>query len=250
MTPMDKAEKINTVPGFGFTTATGVVMVFHPNDFAIWDKQSKGAFAKLSLPFENLDEFQQIAGNLKSQLDAEDYLELDWFLYQINKGMIEIENHGLREQMLRDIDDEIQSNIHETSTVSQTEREQLVKSRIGQGQFRQNVRAIELACRVSGVDDPLFLIASHIKPWRACNNDERLDGANGLFLSPNIDRLFDRGHISFADDGTLLVSPAVDVETLDRLGVPSHLVNCGLFSPKQRRYLDYHRRHIFLGTTD
>ena len=250
LTATEKAEQINSVPGFGFTAATGLVMVYHPNDFAIWDKQSIGAFSKLHLQSGTLSDFQENAAGLKLRLGAEDYLEMDWFLYQINQGMIEVVDRELHEKMLRDIDDQIQANIAESSTASQTEKEQLVKSRIGQGQFRQNIQQFESACRVSGVNDSRFLIASHIKPWRSCDNVERLDAANGLFLSPNIDLLFDRGYISFEDDGTLLVASGLDATTLESLGVPLEKTKCGEFSAKQRKYLAYHRQHILLGSTD
>lgn len=247
LTPTEMAQQLKTVPGFGFTNATGLLMVFHPDEFALWDAPSKGAFSKLHLPYKTLTQFQENAANLKSRLGADDFLELDWFLYQINRGVIEIADHGLHEKMLRDIDDQVQANIGIASEASETEKEQLVKSRIGQGLFRQNVQRLESACRVSGVADPRFLIASHIKPWRACDNHERLDGANGLFLSPNIDLLFDRGHISFDDDGTLLVAPGLDPATLHSLGVPSEKIKCGEFSPKQKKYLAFHRQQLFLG---
>jgi hypothetical protein len=65
------------------------------------------------------------------------------------------------------------------------------------------------------VTNPWLLIASHIKPWRSCETaTERLDGANGLMLTPDVDRLFDRGMISFSDDGAVLVSPALPAEDL------------------------------------
>ena len=72
----------------------------------------------------------------------------------------------------------------------------------------------------------------------------------GLFLSPNIDLLFDRGHISFDDDGTLLVASGLDATTLESLGVPLEQTKCGEFSANQKKYLAYHRQHIFLGSTD
>jgi predicted restriction endonuclease len=246
--PMEKAEKIADVAGFGPTSATGLVMVFHPQDFAIWDKQSIGAFSRLHLPASDLNEFQDNAALLKTQLGASDYLELDWFLYQINQGMIEISDRDLAEKMLSEIDDQIQANIQISKTIGPTEKKQLVKARVGQEAFRQNIQQMESGCRVSGVKDPRFLVASHIKPWRACNNEERLDGANGLILSPNIDRLFDRGYVSFGDDGTLLVAPGLDTKTLELLGVPLKETKCGEFSAKQRRYLAYHRQNVFLGT--
>jgi predicted restriction endonuclease len=113
--------------------------------------------------------------------------------------------------------------------------------------FRRNVARFEKRCRVSGVSDARFLIASHIKPWRSSGNDERLDGENGLLLSPNVDLLFDRGFISFRDDGQLLVSPVANGEALNRLGVRVNKeVNVGTFTQGQRKYLAHHRREIFL----
>jgi transposase len=53
----------------------------------------------------------------------------------------------------------------------------------------------------------VHLRASHIRPWRDSDNEARLDGENGLLLTPTIDHLFDRGFISFEDDGRLLISP-------------------------------------------
>lgn len=91
--------------------------------------------------------------------------------------------------------------------VGPTFREQIVKSRRGQGVFRANVLLRESACRVTGVDDPRHLTASHIKPWRDGTDAERLDGANGLLLSPHVDHLFDKGYISFSSDQSLVVVP-------------------------------------------
>jgi len=92
-----------------------------------------------------------------------------------------------------------------------------------------------------------FLIASHIKPWRSSNNSERLDGENGLLLSPNIDAMFDHGFISFDDDGTLLVSAVLDKQVLEQTGVPiDETVNAGRFTEGKKSYLAYHRRAVFL----
>ena len=41
--------------------------------------------------------------------------------------------------------------------------------------------------------NPIHLIASHCKPWRDSTNEKRLNGENGLLLTPSIDHLFDRG---------------------------------------------------------
>jgi hypothetical protein len=128
-------------------------------------------------------------------------------------------------------------------------RDQLVRARRGQGLFRFRVFQLEAACRLTGIARPDLLIASHIKPWRLCETThERLDGANGLLLTPHVDRLFDRGLISFSDDGAVLRSPALTEGDLRRLGLDAACRgNVGAFSERQRRYLDYHRGAVFAG---
>ena len=91
--------------------------------------------------------------------------------------------------------------------ITDTVKEALVLARRGQGLFRARVQTIETHCRVTRVDRPEHLRASHCKPWRDATNEERLDGDNGLLLTPTIDHLFDRGFISFDPDGHLLISP-------------------------------------------
>ncbi|MEO8460695.1 MAG: HNH endonuclease signature motif containing protein, partial [Dokdonella sp.] len=89
--------------------------------------------------------------------------------------------------------------------------------------------------------------ASHCKPWRDANNTERLDGENGLLLTPNADHLFDRGFISFEDNGDILISPVAHRESLHRMGLEAaRTVNVGGFSEGQRRYLSFHRESVFL----
>lgn len=142
-------------------------------------------------------------------------------------------------------DDDIELQEIEDADLPATEKEQLTKSRIGQGLFRKRVEQIEERCRLTGVEETSLLIASHIKPWRDCNNSERLDGNNGLFLSPHADKLFDRGWISFSNDGSLLVGYGAET-VLDAWGI-DRLVNVGAFSEAQSKYLEYHRSHIFIG---
>jgi len=70
---------------------------------------------------------------------------------------------------------------------------------------------------------------------------------NGLLLTPSIDHLFDRGFISFQEDGQLIVSPVADASSLERMGVPTReTVNVGAFSSGQRRFLEYHRDAVLL----
>lgn len=133
------------------------------------------------------------------------------------------------------------------SELPETTREAIVLARRGQGLFKQRVMQIEHACRITGVTREEHLRASHCKPWRDANNEERLDGENGLLLTPNADHLFDRGFIGFEDNGDVLVSPVAHGDSLARMGfVLSHKTNVGGFSEGQRRYLEFHRENVLL----
>lgn len=89
-----------------------------------------------------------------------------------------------------------------------------------------------------------FLIASHIKPWRVSDNVERLEGTNGLLLSPHVDKLFDKGWISFSDDGKVLCA-SEEIKKLMMVWGLNPDKNIGAFNPEQRKYLAYHRQKIY-----
>jgi putative restriction endonuclease len=132
----------------------------------------------------------------------------------------------------------------EVVPIGATFREQLVKSRRGQGVFRSNVLLREARCRVTGVSEPRHLRASHIKPWRTSTDAERLDGANGLLLSPHIDHLFDQGFLTFTADQRILVVPEVERHLVDAWGLDLR-VQVGEFTRPQSAFLDYHFEHVF-----
>ena len=141
----------------------------------------------------------------------------------------------------------IEQTIERAPSIPETERESLIIARRGQGLFKERVMRIEYFCRVTKVDNPVHLRASHCKPWRDSNNEERLDGENGLLLTPSIDHLFDRGFISFENSGRLIISPVAQRESLLKMGVNTEdAVNVGGFSSGQRSFLDYHRNSVFL----
>ena len=124
------------------------------------------------------------------------------------------------------------------------EKIQLTKSRRGQGIFKANVRLVETSCRVTGVTNIKHLRASHIKPWAASDNNEKLDGFNGLLLSPHVDHLFDRGYISFKNSGDLLVSKELNPTILEQWSLDISK-NVGSFKANQNKYLEYHRDAVF-----
>ena len=133
------------------------------------------------------------------------------------------------------------------SSVRETERLAIVRARVGQGLFKERVSMIETKCRITGVENPVHLIASHCKPWRDSSNEERLDGENGLLLTPSIDHIFDRGFIGFENNGKLIISPVAHRPSLERMGVETEqIVNVGGFSSGQKQFLDFHRNSVFL----
>ncbi|PSV15265.1 HNH endonuclease [Photobacterium kishitanii] len=144
------------------------------------------------------------------------------------------------------LDIQIEDNLY--TLITETESYQLIQARKGQGIFRKNVIALEKKCRITSIHDHRFLIASHIKPWRQSSNTEKLDGNNGLLLSPHIDKLFDQGWISFTDDGNLLISNNNIIDILKQWNIPKD-TNIGLFNIKQKEYLNYHRSFIFKAVT-
>ncbi|MFI4851271.1 MAG: AAA family ATPase [Gimesia chilikensis] len=89
LSPMEKAQQIQTVPGFGNNWATGLTMLYHPQEFAIWNAQSKGALKKLGYDCQDLATFQSSISQLREEVGASDFLELDWFLYLVNQDLIQ-----------------------------------------------------------------------------------------------------------------------------------------------------------------
>jgi putative restriction endonuclease len=132
-------------------------------------------------------------------------------------------------------------------TVRETERLAIIRARNGQGLFKERVSKIESRCRITGVENPVHLVASHCEPWRDSTNEERLNGENGLLLTPSIDRLFDRGFIGFDDSGKLIISPIAHRPSLRRMGIDTmKVVNVGGFTGGQKQFLDFHRNAVLL----
>jgi len=141
-------------------------------------------------------------------------------------------------------DDAEEAAIQDRTDIAAALKLDLLKARHGQGVFRTNLESNEHSCRITGVLDRRHLWARHIKPWSECEDGEKLDGANGLLMSPHIAHLFERGYISFGDDGELLVSQELNPVVLANWHIELPL-NVGEFSSEQCVYLDYHRREVF-----
>ena len=136
------------------------------------------------------------------------------------------------------------ADVSEYLSCSSTERDSIVKSRIGQGQFRQSLIEYWSACAVTGCKELKLLRASHIKPWSECGDIERLSLYNGLLLSPNLDVCFDAGFISFDDLGHILISNKISANDLQALSINKEMKLSNI-SSEHKKYLKYHRKSIY-----
>jgi hypothetical protein len=138
----------------------------------------------------------------------------------------------------------LQEFLHRTQGMPQTtEAERLVVQRVGQSIFRD--RLIDYwqgRCPLTGIADCALLRASHIKPWKDCESDEaRLDVYNGLLLSALWDAAFDRGLVTFDDDGLPQLSTHLSEAAAAELRwqAPIRLTD------KHRARLKWHRSEVF-----
>jgi hypothetical protein len=127
-----------------------------------------------------------------------------------------------------------------------TEVERLVKQRVGQNTFRQALLDYwGGACAVTGISLPEALRASHAKPWADCSNDqERLNVFNGFLLTANLDALFDRGLITFDDDGSLICSGLLNEEQRFAFQLHDDL-QLRWITPHHAPFLLWHRNKVF-----
>ncbi len=129
-------------------------------------------------------------------------------------------------------------------TVDSTIKEVLTNARMGQGQFRSDVLRIWGGrCAVTGSVTLDAIRASHIKPWRSSNDQERLDPHNGIPLVATLDALFDVGLISFDGEGNMLISTRMDTADHKNLGLVAKPLRAPP-SPETAAYLEFHRREI------
>lgn len=112
--------------------------------------------------------------------------------------------------------------------------------------FREPVRAHwKNKCAVTSAGCDGLLVASHIKPWRLSSPKQKTDLNNGLLLSTALDALFDRGLISFSNDGTMLLSSLLSIETAKIFGVNKKLkLDLRLVTAQMKTYLAWHRKHF------
>lgn len=139
--------------------------------------------------------------------------------------------------------EEVQKLEEALSNLNETEREQVIKARIGQGQFKKELMEMSPKCKICGLKYKELLIASHIKPWKHSSNKERKDVFNGFLLCPSHDALFDKGYITFDSNGKIVISEYINEESLSLMNI-SKEIKIELHE-NNKEYLKWHRTKIF-----
>ncbi len=144
-------------------------------------------------------------------------------------------------------EERIEKLIRKNEDIAGTEKEALIKARKGQGKFRSDVLSLHKKCPFTGVSNPMFLTAGHLKPWSRCSdNQERLDPLNGLPLTPVADQLVEQGFVTFDDNGMAVFSNQSKAAELKALGISlDKKYQITIFDPRQLKYLKYHRDIVF-----
>lgn len=125
------------------------------------------------------------------------------------------------------------------------------QAREGQGKYREQLLEQCHFCPVTMISDERLLIASHIKPWAASNDTEKIDPYNGYMLSPMIDKLFDRGFITFTDSRHIVLSEFISPYTWKQIGLKNDTFYKALqMDDKRIEYLKFHHESVFKGSYD
>lgn len=128
-----------------------------------------------------------------------------WDEYANNQEKLFLDAEVIKSSMLnKTIEEVLQINLNDFIG---KEKETVIKQRINQNSFRAVILAnYNEQCAIAGACIPQLLIASHIVPWSADENN-RLNPANGICFSPLYDKAFDKGYISVCpDDYTVMLS--------------------------------------------
>ena len=189
--------------------------------------------------WENYSQYLELISQLKTMLSE----ALSTEASSIEVSMLDA--HSFAWMLSSQMNEDNLADVQEYLSLTDTERETIVKARKGQGPFRERLIKYWASCAVTGCQKHTLLIASHIKPWaKSDNTQERLDLYNGLLLSPNLDSCFDSGFISFDDSGKILLSQKLNEKDLHDLGINKDMKLSRIHS-KHLKYLAYHRKNIF-----
>ena len=104
-------------------------------------------------------------------------------------------------------------------------------------------------CAVRGIKfyGDKLLFASHAMPAKDCDDneagiDDYLSQYNGFLLSPDLNEAFDKGFISFENNGNIIISK--HFANHEALGITESM-SVTHIDPQHKKYLEYHRKNVF-----
>ncbi len=124
-----------------------------------------------------------------------------------------------------------------------SEKQYLRKIRTTQGKFRESLLKESTVCKICGMNMVELLVASHIKPWKDCNDKERIDFYNGLLLCPAHNAAFDGGYITFDNTGTIVISNLLNKQNMELLKLNENTKI--LLESNHLYYMDWHINNVF-----
>lgn len=189
-----------------------------------------------------------------SLLDAHSFIWMAWMdKLSEDEFLVEVEKHckvalGIKQRKLdtpEGCKEEAERIESELLSLKGEEREAVVRLRVNQGIFRNLLLEKYNHCCLCQVGNRGLLTASHIKPWSVSTSSEKLDWNNGFLMCPNHDRLFDKGFISFKDDGSIMISNKLS--EIDRIFTNVRADMSIELKEGNKSYLQYHRENVYKG---
>lgn len=209
-----------------------------------------GGYASLKYIYENIEKYRKKTG-LTPDNTIQERVQRDNRFTRIAKGVYALTDFVNTLENNNDKYIEFSENEVVLKPIKKIETEKTIsqKIRIGQNDFRQALLKSLKKCPITHLDEKRLLIASHIKPWVYCDNNERLDINNGFLLSPLFDKLFDKsvGLITFTSEKEILISNKLSKENIKRLGIKHRQIINDLPLNGREEFLEYHRKYIFQG---
>lgn len=133
--------------------------------------------------------------------------------------------------------------------IERKKQKEISRAREGQGRYREQLLEQCRFCPVTMIGDERLLIASHIKPWAASDDFEKTDPYNGYMLSPLIDKLFDRGFITFTENKHVILSDFISPYTWKQIKLTNNTFIQALpMDDKRIEYLKFHHESVFKGS--
>ena len=229
-------EDINKVKDY---YKSGILIISDFNSLSGKDATKLINILKDNSTYKNIVILNDTESNLKEFIKNDNELENSYFTYSIKEILPDTK------YIMNDIKKSI--NIDNLTDIEKYISDTFLNSNLDYPTYRDNlIKKYNHQCIVTGIDTSKLLVASHIKPWRVCENEERIDTENGLLLSANMDRLFDSGLITFTIEGEMIISSFVGEVNQSRLHIFKGMKVDLQSSRRLLTYLEYHRDVLFV----